>query len=214
MKNTELNDSPKADGGVAQRLSALPTANIGDAMDRLGLADSAIKPVWTGAKLAGPAFTVWTRAGDNQGIHEALAQANPGDVIVVNGGADVSRALLGDLIGERAISAGIAGFAVDGAVRDALALQEIGMAVFARAISPAGPYKNGPYRINCPIAFGGVPVLPGDIIVGDADGLAIIPRGRAREVAEAAEAVFADEEGRRRRIVAERAERTQAESAS
>ncbi|WP_457947436.1 methyltransferase [Pseudarthrobacter sp. alpha12b] len=190
--------------GIVDRLAKLPAANIGDAMDRLGIADSAIQAVWPGAKLAGPAFTVWTRPGDNKGIHAALQLARPGDVIVVAGGADESRALLGELIGERAINLGVAGFALDGAARDAEALGEIGMPVFARATSPAGPYKDGPFRLGTAVAFGGVPVLPGDVIVGDSDGVVVIPRDQAAAVAEAAEAVFADETGRRQAIVAAR----------
>ncbi|MDQ0147793.1 methyltransferase [Pseudarthrobacter niigatensis] len=197
-------DFARPDQGIVDRLAKLPAANIGDAMDRLGVADSAIQAVWPGAKLAGPAFTVWTRPGDNKGIHAALQLARPGDVIVVAGGADQSRALLGELIGERAINLGLAGFALDGAARDAEALGEIGMPVFARATSPAGPYKDGPFRLGTAVAFGGVPVLPGDVIVGDSDGVVVIPRDQAAAVAEAAEAVFADETGRRQAIVAAR----------
>ncbi|MFK0005349.1 methyltransferase [Paenarthrobacter sp. NPDC090522] len=197
-------DFPRPDRAVLDRLSKLPAANIGDAMDRLGVADSAIQAIWSGARLAGPAFTVWTRPGDNQGIHQALQVARPGDVIVVAGGADESRALLGELIGEKAINLGIAGFALDGAARDAEALAEIGMPVFARAITPAGPYKNGPSRLGGPVAFGGVPVMPGDIIIGDPDGVVVIPREQASAVADAAEAVFADETSRRAAIIADR----------
>jgi len=197
-------DFVRPDQGIVDRLAKLPAANIGDAMDRLGVADSAIQAVWPGAKLAGPAFTVWTRPGDNKGIHAALQQARPGDVIVVAGGGDASRALLGELIGERAINLGVAGFALDGAARDAEALGEIGMPVFARATTPAGPYKDGPFRLGTAVAFGGVPVLPGDVIVGDSDGVVVVPREQAAAVAEAAEAVFADETGRRQAIVAAR----------
>lgn len=203
LENTDA-DFPRPSQEVIERLGKLPAANIGDAMDRLGVADSAIQAVWPGARLAGPAFTVWTRPGDNKGIHQALQLARPGDVIVVAGGGDESRALLGELIGERAINAGIAGFALDGAARDAEALGEIGMPVFARATSPAGPYKDGPFRVGTAVAFGGVPVLPGDVIVGDSDGVVVIPRELAEKVAEAAEAVFTDETNRRAAIVAER----------
>ncbi|MGN8131302.1 methyltransferase [Paenarthrobacter sp. 22069] len=197
-------DFARPDQGIVDRLAKLPAANIGDAMDRLGVADSAIQAVWPGAKMAGPAFTVWTRPGDNKGIHAALQLAHPGDVIVVAGGADESRALLGELIGECAINLGVAGFALDGAARDAEALGEIGMPVFARATSPAGPYKDGPFRLETAVAFGGVPVLPGDVIVGDSDGVVVVPREQAAAVAEAAEAVFADETSRRQAIVAAR----------
>ncbi|WP_144660510.1 methyltransferase [Paenarthrobacter nicotinovorans] len=195
---------PRPDHDVLGRLAKLPAANIGDAMDRLGVADSAIQAIWSGARLAGPAFTVWTRPGDNQGIHRALQLAQAGDVIVVAGGGDESRALLGELIGERAINLGIAGFAIDGAARDAEALGEIGMPVFARAITPAGPYKNGPSRLGTPVSFGGVPVLPGDIIIGDSDGVVVVPREQAAAVADAAETVFADESNRRAAIIANR----------
>lgn len=202
--DTLTTDFPRPGRDVVERLAKLPAANIGDAMDRLGVADSAIQAIWPGALLAGPAFTVWTRPGDNQGIHRALELARPGDVLVVAGGGDSSRALLGELIGERAINLGIAGFALDGAARDADALREIGMPVFARATSPAGPYKNGPFRLGTPLAFGGVPVLPGDVVIGDSDGVVVIPREQAAAVADAAEAVFADETNRRRAIVAAR----------
>lgn len=201
---TTAADFARPDRDILDRLAKLPAANIGDAMDRLGVADSAIQAIWPGARLAGPAFTVWTRPGDNRGIHKALELARPGDVIVVAGGGDESRALLGELIGERAINAGIAGFALDGAARDAEALGEIGMPVFARATSPAGPYKDGPFRVGTALAFGGVPVLPGDVIVGDSDGVVVIPREQAAAVADAAEAVFADETQRRQAIVAAR----------
>lgn len=197
-------DFPRPSTDVVARLAKLPAANIGDAMDRLGVAHSAIQAIWPGAQLAGPAFTVWTRPGDNQGIHQALELARPGDVVVVAGGGDESRALLGELIGERAINLGIAGFALDGAARDAEALAEIGMPVFARATTPAGPYKNGPFRLGSPVSFGGVPVLPGDVIIGDSDGVVVIPREQAEAVADAAEAVFADETKRRAAIVAAR----------
>lgn len=188
---------------LCQRLGALPTPNIGDAMERLGVLDSAIKPVWRGARVTGPAFTVWTRAGDNAYLHRALAEATPGDVIVVNGQGDESRALLGDLIGARARNRGIAGFVVDGAVRDAAGLEGIAMPVFARATSPAGPYKNGPGALGTPVAIGGVAVLPGDLIVGDEDGVVVIPRGRAADVLTAAEDVQRDEAERRRSILSE-----------
>ncbi|GGI02479.1 RraA family protein [Arthrobacter liuii] len=188
---------------LSRRLGALPTPNIGDAMERLGVLDASIKPVWPGARLAGPAFTVWTRAGDNAYLHRALAEATPGDVIVVNGQGDESRALMGDLIGARARNAGIAGFVIDGAVRDAAGLERLGMPVFARSISPAGPYKNGPGSLAGPVAVGGVAVLPGDIMIGDEDGTVVVPRARAEEVLLAAEAVRVDEDERMRTILAQ-----------
>lgn len=177
--------------------ASIPSANIGDGMDRLGLLDAAIKPVWPGAHIVGRAFTCWTRPGDNLWLHKALEQASPGDVIVVNGGADETRALLGELIGVRARTKGIAGFVVDGSVRDAEGLAEYGMPVFARAITPAGPYKDGPGKLSIPIAVGGVSVAPGDIIVGDADGVAVVPTDQAADILAAAKAVQQNEDNRR-----------------
>ncbi|MFF0322233.1 RraA family protein [Nonomuraea angiospora] len=186
---------------VLARLAALPTANIGDAMDRLGVLDSRIRPIWPGARVSGRAFTIWTRSGDNALIHQALDVVEPGDVIVVNGGGDESRALIGELIGQRAKNKGVAGFVIDGAVRDADGLGEMGMPVFARAVTPAGPYKNGPGHLGRTVAVGGVAVAPGDLILGDADGVVVVPLAEAERVAQAAEAVFVTEEGKRAAIL-------------
>jgi regulator of RNase E activity RraA len=184
---------PRPDAQTIKRLLKLPVANIGDVMDRLGILDSKISPIWSGAVLAGPAFTVWTRSGDNDAIHRALAVAKAGDVIIVNGGGDESRALIGDIMGHRAKHKQIAGFVLDGAARDAIGLAEMGMPVFARALTPAGPYKFGPGKIGITIAVGGVACAPGDLVVGDADGVIVIPRLDVEKVMAAAEEVDAYE---------------------
>lgn len=185
------------------RLWTIPTANIGDAMERLGVMDAAIQPVWPGARCVGTAHTVWTRAGDNKYIHEALTTVQPGDIIVVSGQADETRALIGELIGGKAKIRGVEGFVIDGAVRDAPGLEEYQMPVFARAVTAAGPYKNGPGAVGATIAAGGVPVNPGDIIVGDADGVVVIPRQHAEAVVAAAEAKRDAEQVTRDRIDSE-----------
>jgi RraA family protein len=187
---------------MLNRFAQLPTANIADAMDRLGALDSRIKGVWPDATVVGPAYTVWTRAGDNKFLHEALRRANPGDVIVVNGQGDESRALIGELMAERAKAAGIAGFVIDGAVRDAEDIGEIEFPVFARAVTPAGPYKYGPGHLGRTVAVGGVAVAPGDIVVGDRDGVVVVPIGEAAQVLLAAEAKHADETALRGEIKA------------
>lgn len=195
----ELTDTehPARQSDLLRGFAAIPSANIGDGMERLGLLDSSIQAVWPGARVVGPAFTCWTRPGDNLWIHKALEEAAAGDVIVVNGGGDETRALIGELIGIRAKIKGIAGFVIDGAVRDAEGLAQYGMPVFARAITPAGPYKDGPGMLSTPIAVGGVSVAPGDIIVGDSDGVAVIPQARAEEILIAARAVQEREDERR-----------------
>jgi regulator of RNase E activity RraA len=171
-----------------ERLAFIPTATLGDVMDRLGLMHSAIKPVWPGAVLVGRALTIWTRAGDNKTIHEAIPLVRRDDVLVISGEGDETRALIGELIGRRAQVAGGAGFVIDGAVRDVGGLAELGVPVFARAVTPAGPYKFGPGKINVPVSVGGVAVLPGDYIVGDSDGVVVITPSDVDAVIEAGEA--------------------------
>ena len=185
--------------GVIERYANVPAANVGDSQERFGVA-SGLLPVWKGARLAGPAFTVWTRPGDNLYVHEALDAAKPGDVIVINGHGDLTRAIIGDLIGIRAKTLGIAGFVIDGAVRDADALEECGMPVFARTVTPAGPYKHGPGRLQQPVAIAGVVVTPGDIIVADADGVVVVQRADAERVLVEAERIEASEAAKRIRF--------------
>ncbi|KQQ92415.1 methyltransferase [Arthrobacter sp. Leaf141] len=188
--------SPLSTAELVQRLAAIPAANISDAQERIGVA-SALSPSWPGARLAGPAYTVWTRPGDNLYIHKALEEVQPGDVIVVNGGGDQSRALIGDMIGIRARNQGVAGFVIDGAVRDADALAECGLPVFARSVTPAGPYKFGPGRLQIPVAIDGVVVSPGDLVIADADGVVVVRRDDAEQVLAQAEAIEAREEAKR-----------------
>lgn len=175
------------------RAAALPVANLGDAMDRLNVVDGAIHAVWPGARLTGPAFTVLTAGGDNRAIHEALEQVQPGDVLVVNGQGSTHRALIGELIGGRAKVRGVAGMLIDGAVRDSAGLAELGFPVFARSVSPAGPYRNGPGRLQVPVAIGGVVVQPGDLIVADDDGAAVVPWPDVESVLDRAEQKHAAE---------------------
>ncbi|WP_222122107.1 RraA family protein [Curtobacterium sp. 9128] len=187
---------------VVDRLGALPVANVGDAMQRLGVVEAEIGSVWRGARAAGPACTVEVAGGDNAGVHEALATLQPGQVLVVNGHGVRDRALVGELIAERLRARGCVGLVVDGAVRDVADLEEIGFPVFARAVTPAGPYRHGPFRVGVPVAIGGVVVHPGDVVVADGDGVAVVPAAEASEVLARAEAKHADETRIREGIVA------------
>jgi regulator of RNase E activity RraA len=168
------------------RLARFGTSLVSDAMDRFGALDSEIRAQWPTARLVGNAFTVWTRSGDNLAIHEALDVVGPGDVMVVNGSSDTSRALIGEMIGIKAKARGVAGFVLDGAARDIDALQELDLPVFARACTPAGPYKHGPFRLLQPIAVGGVCVSPGDAVLADRDGVTIVNRLALAETIEKA----------------------------
>ncbi len=185
---------------LLQRLRSVPVANVGDAMERLSAVDSGIRPVWAGARLVARAYTIVTRPGDNYVIHEALDRASAGEVLVVNGFADTTRALIGELIAGRAKMRGLAGFVIDGAIRDVHAIEELGLPVFARAVTPAGPYRFGPGRHQVPVALGGQAVSPGDVIVADADGVVVIPFADLDTVVAGAEAIQQNEERKREQI--------------
>jgi 4-hydroxy-4-methyl-2-oxoglutarate aldolase len=184
--------------------AGLPVANIGDARDRLGMMDSGIRPLWKGAHTVGRARTVWTRAGDNKALREAIDKVQPGEVIVVNGQGDPNRALMGELMAERARSRGCVGMVIDGAARDADVLAQIGFGVWARAVNPAGPYKDGPGYLDVPVAVGGVVCRPGDLVVADDDGVIVVPAAEAFASLDGGRAVNADESSRRAAILAER----------
>jgi regulator of RNase E activity RraA len=173
--------------------AGLPVANIGDAMDRMGMCDSGIHAMWSGAACVGTAFPVTVRSGDNAGLHVALEHVRPGDVLVVNGGGDLSRALLGDLLATKLRNLGVVGAVSDGCIRDRSVLEQMKFPVWARGANPSGPYKNGPARLACEAALGGVVVRPGDIIAADDDGVAVVSADSAAEVYRLTLAVMANE---------------------
>lgn len=191
---------------LSEALATIPVPALGDAGDRLGMLDAGIKPVWDAPAVAGRALTVWTRPGDNAAVHRALKVAQPGDILVVAAGGHIDRALMGELIAERAISKGIKAFITDGAVRDAQELATIGFPVWSGGISPAGPFKDGPGRTEVPVSIGGAVCLPGDYVVADADGVIVIPSAEAETLVRRGHAVVADEEQRRRDILRARHE--------
>lgn len=153
----------------------VPVANISDCMSRMIGGGATLRPMHDGAYLSGPAFTVKTRPGDNLMIHKALDLAEPGDIIVVDAGGDLTNSLVGELMVGYAIKRGLGGMVINGAIRDSAILRAGSFPVYAAGVTHRGPYKDGPGEINVPIAIGGMVVNPGDLIVGDADGLLCIP---------------------------------------
>lgn len=162
----------------------LPVANIDDNMGRIGAVDSCIYPMNPDIRLLGTAFTINAPAGDNLLFHAALDMAQPGDVLVLANKGSMSRSLCGEIMSNYAKSKGLAGIIIDGCVRDSYALRTMDFPVYAKGVTPNGPYKNGPGEINFPVSFAGVVINPGDILVGDADGILVIPPQFAREIAE------------------------------
>jgi regulator of RNase E activity RraA len=195
------------DPTLVERLSGIPVPNVSDVLDRMagapGLHVVGNSLSSLGARaMVGTAMTVRTRPGDNLVVHKALDLARPGDVVVIDARGELVNAILGELMTEYAASRGIAGLVVDGAVRDQISLSTGELPVFARGFSHLGPYKSGPGEIHGPVSIGGVAVNDGDVILGDADGLAVIPRARAWSALEAAEQVVAKEAAQRQDIQA------------
>lgn len=186
MKNigcTIIQDFKRAEKRLVELFKDLPVANIDDCMNRTAAVDPSIKSL-NKSPLLGTAFTVKVPEGDNLMFHKAMDMAQAGDVIVIDAGGDINRAIFGELMITYCKTRGIAGVIVDGSVRDADALSEMDIAIYAKGVTPNGPYKNGPGEINTPISFGGKVICPGDIIVGDGDGIVVIKPDVAEDIAE------------------------------
>lgn len=178
---------------LVEMFRSIPVANINDCIGRLFCVDSNIRSI-NGMHMLGVALTIHTVSGDNLLMHKALSDlAQPGDVIVVSGGG-MERSYCGELMMKCGMNKGLAGFAIDGCIRDYEETCKLNFPVFAKGITPQGPYKNGPGEINVPIAFGGQVVLPGDIVVGDPDGIVFIHQKEAIEILEKAKIYHAEED--------------------
>lgn len=168
----------------------MPVANIDDNMGRIAAVDTAIEPIGRKGQMLGTAFTVRVPQGDNLMFHAAMDLAKPGDVIVIDAGGFTDRAIFGELMSTYCKVRGIVGIVCDGAIRDREGLEKLeGFHVYARSATPNGPYKNGPGEINVPVVIGGKTVYPGDIVVGDDDGVLFIRPAEAEVLAKATAAV-------------------------
>jgi len=172
--------APSADKALIEAFKNAATSIISDNLDRLPGAN--LRPFHKGGSMAGTAVTIRTAPGDNLFIHKALELVRPGDVVVVDGGGDTSRALIGEIMSLIASTRGAAGMVIDGAIRDAGALGQSSFPVFARAANHRGPYKNGPGEINVPVSIGGLVISPGDIVVGDEDGIVAFSQSVAADL--------------------------------
>lgn len=178
----------RADRVLVESFRDLPAANVDDCMDRTAAIDSEICPV-NHAKLLGTAFTVRVPAGDNLMFHKAMDLAQPGDVIMIDAGGGMERAIFGELMTTYCQTRGIAGLVVDGCIRDREELSHMSIPVYARGASPNGPYKNGPGEIGTVISLGGQTIRPGDIILGDQDGVIVIKPEDAEKILASAKGV-------------------------
>lgn len=177
----------RPDKELIKGFAGLPVANIADMMNRVFCLDAKIRPM-NAAPLCGPAFTISTRPGDNLLLHKALDMAQPGDILVVAAQGEMSNSIMGELMALWAIKRGLGGFIFDGAIRDIGTLKNMEIPIYASGITPAGPYKDGPGEINFAVSCGGVVINPGDILVGDEDGVVVIKPEDAPELLKKAQA--------------------------
>ncbi|MBE9639145.1 RraA family protein [Salipiger mangrovisoli] len=187
---------------LVEAFSKLPVANVSDSMSRLSAAGPTLRPMHASGGMAGVAITVKCRPGDNLMLHKAIDMAVPGDVIVVDAGGETTNALMGELMLAYAIKRGVVGFVLNGAIRDLDAFVETNLPTFAVGVTHRGPYKDGPGEINVPICLGGMVINPGDIVIGDADGVLSVPLADAEEVLAKTEAKQ-DAEVRQMKAIAE-----------
>ena len=177
-----IRNYPRVTAELVRAAATLPAAILADVYGRRGTLSGRIAPLSSTMKVAGPALTVEVRPGDNLMIHAALSIARPGDVIIVDGKADRTCALIGEIMVSQAMAIGVAGMVLDAAVRDVEALRQKPFPVFSFGANPCGPTKRVSGRVNHPISVGGVAVRPGDLVVGDADGVVVIERERVEEM--------------------------------
>lgn len=174
---------PRVPPETVDRFRGVPTPDVSDALNRLYSMSPAIRPLAGPPALVGPALTVKCYPGDNLMVHKSLDLIRPGDVLVVDTAGSRTTAVVGDLIASKALHRGAAGFVIDGLVRDLGEIETVGIPVFARDTTPVGPLHRGPGELNHPVSCGGVVVLPGDLVVADSDGVVVVRRESAAEIA-------------------------------
>lgn len=198
--HTVESDVDRPDSDLVSAFEGVPSAVVSDVTGGTGVAmDSAIGPVYSGAEVAGSALTVKAAPGDNLVIHRAITMAQPDDVLVVDGNGYTETAYLGELMCASCRAHDLVGVVVDGAVRDSEEIAAMEFPVYARGVHPQGPRKRAPGSINVPVSCGGVTVNPGDVVVGDGDGVSVVPAADAEAVlADAREKLAAEDDLRER----------------
>ncbi|KOF20830.1 hypothetical protein AC244_05210 [Ensifer adhaerens] len=179
------NSMERVDASYVEAFRVLPVANVSDSMSRLVAGGDRLRPMHGGGVLAGPALTVKTCPGDNLMLHKAIDMAAPGDVIVVDAGGDTTNALMGELMLAHAVKRGVAGFVLNGAIRDAEAIRAQDLPLYALGVTHRGPYRTGPGEIGFQISIAGMVINPGDLMLGDVDGIVCVPKADAEAVLKA-----------------------------
>ena len=202
MNGIAVRNFPRPEQAVIASLSRFGVATIHEAMGRSGLMKSYLRPVWPGARACGGAVTVLEHPGDNWMLHVAAELLQPGDLVVVALSADNTDGMFGELLATSYKARGATGLVIDAGCRDSDALREMGFPVWSRAVSARGTVKASIGSVNVAVVCAGTVVQPGDVVIADADGVVVVPRLRAAEVARAAESREQKEAATRKRLAA------------
>src|SRR3954470_24035689 len=198
MKTVVVRNIDRADPAIVKRLGALGVSTVHEAYGRAGLMKPYMRPIWAGGEAAGTAVTVLAHPGDNWMIHVAVEQCRPGDVLVVGCTSDNTDGMFGDLLATSLKARGVVGLVIDAGARDVKSLREMGFPVWSKAISAKGTVKATLGAVNVPVVCAGINVEPGDAVIADDDGVVVVRRKDAAEVAAKGEKRHADEEGKRK----------------
>ena len=202
MTPTIVRTIARADPGDISRLGAAGVATVHEAQGRSGLLRPYMRPIYAAARVAGSAVTVLCGPGDNLMIHAAIAVVQPGDVLVVTTFSESTDGMFGELLAQSCLAHGVAGLVIDAGVRDTTELTALGFPVWSKAVSAQGTSKTIAGSVNVPIVCAGASISPGDVIVGDADGVVVVPRDSAAAVVAAVDQRLAKEDRTRERLKA------------
>ena len=202
MKTVVVRNIKRADADVVKRLGVLGASTVHEAYGRTGLMKPYLRPAWAGGEAAGTAVTVLVQPGDNWMIYVAVEQCRRGDILVVGCTSDNTDGMFGDLLATSLMARGVTGLVIDAGCRDVKSLREMGFPVWSRAISAKGTVKATLGAVNVPVVCAGINVVPGDVVIADDDGVVVVSRKDAVEVAAKAEKRHADEEGKRKQLAA------------